>query len=308
MSENKKSLIEKSYEKLLALIQKWSEKRPDIRAVFVIGSRARKDHAADEWADLDVVIVTTQPQHYISDSKWISNFGRPLLTFIEPTATLEEKERRVLYEGMLDVDFAVFPQETIDGLLATETDARIKAQIATQLSRGIRIIIDKEGLAKNLESAAASAEMPPKKVPPQQEFFEVVNDFIYHAVFTAKHLKRGEVWWTITCLDCYLQQLLLKMIEWHATAMHEQNYNTWFRGRFLEEWADPKVVNSLRGTFAHYDIEDIERALWNIMNLFEELAREIAEKMNYRYPAKANQEARKWIASCLAQTLESESE
>lgn len=60
---------------------------------MVIGSRARVDHATDEWADLDALIITSDPERYVSTSDWISNFGKPLLTFIEPTSTGDERER-----------------------------------------------------------------------------------------------------------------------------------------------------------------------------------------------------------------------
>jgi hypothetical protein len=33
-----------------------------IRAVGLVGSRARLDHPADEWSDLDLVLVATDPQ------------------------------------------------------------------------------------------------------------------------------------------------------------------------------------------------------------------------------------------------------
>ena len=35
----------------------WAESQPDIRAIIVVGSRARRDSPADEWSDLDLVII-----------------------------------------------------------------------------------------------------------------------------------------------------------------------------------------------------------------------------------------------------------
>ena len=60
---------------------------------------------------MDMIVITTNPEHYVSTVDWVEHMGKPLLTFIEPTSAGDEKERRVLYEGMLDVDFAIFPLE-----------------------------------------------------------------------------------------------------------------------------------------------------------------------------------------------------
>lgn len=44
-----------SYGELIERSVKWAESRSDIRAAVIMGSRARVDHPADEWADPRVV-------------------------------------------------------------------------------------------------------------------------------------------------------------------------------------------------------------------------------------------------------------
>lgn len=296
------SEIEKSYGELIERFRKWAENRSDIRTVIIVGSRARVGHPADEWADLDMVIVTTDSEHYVSASDWVSNFGKPLLTFIESTSTGNEKERRVLYENMLDVDFAIIPQGKIQGLLLSRSDPRAIAQISNLLGRGVRVLIDKDGLTNQVSTFSASIEEPPSPQPTQDEFLGVVSDFLYHAVFTAKHMRRGELWWTATCLNCHMQHLLLRMIEWHALATHDWKRDTWFRGRFLEEWAHPKAVKELRQAFAHYDKEDIKRALVSTIDLFRRLAAETATNLSYPYPREADENVTQWITTCISET------
>jgi aminoglycoside 6-adenylyltransferase len=295
MSSIDKSEMKRSYEELTERIVKWVETRQDIKAAIVVGSRARTDHPADEWADLDIMLLTTDPTYYISTSDWTYSIGKPLLTFIEPTSTGGEKERRVLFEGMLDVDFAIIPIKRAQQLMQSPFNPEVTAQIANTFGRGIRVLVDKEGKASQFQKLIQSIENPAPNPPTKHEFLELVSDFIYHAVFTAKHLQRGELWWTVTCLNCYMQRLLLRMIEWHALATHDWKHNTWFRGRFLEEWAHPQVLKELRETFAHYDREDIKRALLAAVNLSRWLSTATAEKLGYPYPAQADAQATKWI-------------
>jgi aminoglycoside 6-adenylyltransferase len=300
-----KSNIDRLYEQLIERFVRWAETCSDIRAAVIVGSRARVDHPADEWADLDIMIITTDPKRYLSTTDWLENIGNPLLTFVEPTSTGDAKERRVLFEGMLDVDFAIFPEKEFKRKAQQFTQGEIPPQIAAQILdvpiRGMRVLVDKDGTIAELQTLISSIETPPPRPPSQHEFLETVNDFLYHAVFTAKHLRRGELWWTVACLNCHMHWLLLRMMEWHARATHGWTYDTWFRGRFLEEWAHPQALKELRGAFAHYDEEDIKAALLATMNLFRWIAMETAEKLAFPYPAKADEHVTKWVRTCLSQ-------
>ena len=51
---------------LLERIVGWAERRPDIQAPVLLGSQARRDHLADQWSDLDLELVTDQPDRYLA--------------------------------------------------------------------------------------------------------------------------------------------------------------------------------------------------------------------------------------------------
>jgi hypothetical protein len=96
-----------------------------------------------------------------------------------------------------------------------------------------------------------------------------------------------------------MQRLLLQMIEWHTHAEQGLSYDTWFRGRFLEQWADPKTLKQLRETFAHCDKTDAKRGLLAVLDLFTAIATETAEKLGYAYPTEAARQVIEWIRTCL---------
>jgi aminoglycoside 6-adenylyltransferase len=311
MTSRSASEIEKSYEKLIELFRKWAETRSDIRAAFVVGSKARVKHSADEWSDVDIVVITTDPEVYLSTFDWISNFGKPLLTFIDTSTASDDKMRVVLYEGMIDVDFAPVRYEDmrktaqwVDQTTKAGADQHALAWIWNVYGRGVRVLIDKDGMAGTFGAVAASVKKPHPRRPTQDEFLEVVYDFFYHAVYTAKHLRRGELWWTLTHLDCRLQRPLLRMIEWHALAEHGWKHDVWFLGHFLEEWAMPKAVEGLREAFAQYDEDDVKRALLAAIGLFRWLATETATNLKYSYPAKTDKNVTKWIRTCVSEASE----
>lgn len=45
-----------SYEIIIERVISWAKDREDIKAIVIIGSRARDNVPADKWSDLDLVI------------------------------------------------------------------------------------------------------------------------------------------------------------------------------------------------------------------------------------------------------------
>jgi aminoglycoside 6-adenylyltransferase len=192
----------------------------------------------DEWADLDIVVVTSDPETYLAQADWLDNIGTVWITFVEPTASGQAMERRALFAGGLDVDFAIVPEEMFQHLLQDPKTMDV-------IGRGVRVVLDKDGLvaARTLCAIELSSPRPPTRA----EFDEIVSDFWYHAVWTAKKLRRGELWSAKQCSDGYMKRLLLRMIEWHARAMNGWHHDTWYGGRFIEDWADPRALKGLQG-------------------------------------------------------------
>jgi aminoglycoside 6-adenylyltransferase len=267
----------------------WAKTEDNLRVVLVFGSRARRDHAADEWSDLDVLLLARHPDMYWAASDWVSHIGTPWITFLEPAPDGSGYELRVLFEGGLDVDFCPddidrFRQALQEGLSPVDVDL---------LSRGVRVLVDKENLSKHLASVIRVPSST--ALPSEPEFHNAVNDFWFHTVWTTKRLRRGELWRAKYCCDVHLKQLLLRMLEWQARASRGPEVDTWVGGRFLREWADPRAVGALPTVFAHYSPEDIQRALLATMDLFRWLATEMAEQAGYAYPHLGDDRATEWV-------------
>lgn len=274
-----------AYERIIERFVAWAAGEDAIRAAVVIGSRARKDHPADEWADLDIVIWSTNPTPYLSSPDWAAAIAEPLLSFVEVSgAESRVRERRVLFAGGLDVDFAFVDAASADQL------AEGGADLANVFGRGARVLLDRDGTAAKLIASAAPA--PTRAAPDAAALAEVAADFWYHAVWTAKHLRRGELWWAKGGCDGHLKELLRVVLEWDAAA---QGRDPWFRGRFLEKWADPAIVEGMGRAFARYDAESVWAALAVTMDLFSRIARQLATSLALPYPDGAEEHARRLV-------------
>lgn len=58
---------------LLEAFGNWSQSRPDIKAVALVGSYARAE--GSESSDIDLVILASNVYRYLGDRSWIAAFG-----------------------------------------------------------------------------------------------------------------------------------------------------------------------------------------------------------------------------------------
>lgn len=242
-----------------------------------MGSRARSNHPADEYSDLDVILVARDATTLVDDPSWVAVLGEVGITFVEQTLIPGDvRERRVLYTDGTDVDFVVVDVD----------QAQAVAEGASGVfARGVRVLVDKDGLITPL------LDLPPPtsgRSPSEHDFSEAVADFWYHALWTARKLARGEIFTAKSCCDSHMKWLLIRMLEWHAGSR-----DTWHEGRFLEEWADDRALAELRQVYATYDSADVKRALLATMDLFSWVARETGERLGFDYPVDEEELARR---------------
>jgi aminoglycoside 6-adenylyltransferase len=254
-----------------AAIADWAGSRDDVNAAVLVGSQARSETPADRWSDLDVILIVDDPQPYAEDAEWVAEFGNPVLTFLEDTP-VGQLERRVVYESGEDVDLPLFPVSVLDRLEDSDNAAQL-------LARGYRLLVDKIGLDERLHHMAQ--HLPQPSSPSQADLDQLAADFWYHALWTAKKLRRGEVFTAKECLDGYMKSRLVTVLEWHARTV-EPTVDVWHGGRFLERWADPGALAALESAYAHYDLRDVARALWETIDLWQGLEEETAARLGLR--------------------------
>ena len=257
-------------ELMAAAVADWARKQDDVRALLVVGSHARTDTPADRWSDLDLILIVDDPGPYAEDPSWVGEFGRPVLTFLEDTP-VGQRERRVLYETGEDVDFPLFPVTALERLDRSENAAHL-------LARGYRVLVDRIGLQERLARVAAPVGQLSK--PTQGDYTELASDFWYHALWAAKKLRRGEVFTAKGCLDGYMKDRLVTLLEWHARAV-DPSVDTWHAGRFVEGWADPGALAVLEKAYAYYDVRDVARALWETVDLWQGLEQEVGARLGF---------------------------
>ncbi len=290
---------------LEARVLAWGKVRKDVRGILILGSRARTDHPADEWSDIDFAIAVKDPERYMRDRRWVAEIGQVAACYRDPNpggVTLH-----TLFASGVYADFGFIPVgdvrqavtfmpwvrrlapvlDRLPGSIASGLEEQLR-EGGAYLQTGVRTILDKDGVTERF-----LALLPPSSgvtAPPSaHDFAEAVGAFWFNAARIAKHLRRGELWSaTSNGWGDEMHPLLLRMIEWHAKVRHGFDYQTWRDGHFLEEWADPPIVARLKGTYPSHDDDAAWKALFATMDLFRDLARDAADRLNFDYPAGAD--------------------
>lgn len=273
--------MEKYYE-IKNQILEYSNKDEDIKAIVAIGSSTRKEIKADEFSDLDLFVVTSNTEKWYS-GEYPELFGKVNISFIEPTLG-GGKERRCIYDDDKDVDMLIFTPEHFETI--------IKEGVAEQvMNRGYDVLYDSMGCTQLLKRYIKPGHSNP--TISEEEFVNTVNIFYFHDIWASKKLKRGELWSAKMCVDSYLKNHLLRMMELYR--YKSDDVDIWHDGRFLEKWAGDEILRELGMCFAHYDEEDVRKALIATHKLFERITEELAKIEGFEYPEQARKCAKAYL-------------
>src|SRR5512142_1745020 len=119
-------------QQILPRLTSWAQSSPDIQAAAIVGSGARQDHPADEWSDIDLILVVDHPADYLDQTAWCGEIAEPWVQTVERAETGQIVERRVLFRSGLDVDFIV-----LDG---QDLQALAREPFASIMSKGLRVL------------------------------------------------------------------------------------------------------------------------------------------------------------------------
>jgi aminoglycoside 6-adenylyltransferase len=253
----------------------WAESQPVVRAMLLVGSRARLHPPADEWADLDFEVFATACEEFLSNTAWLDQLGEVWTTVVvdEPG---EDGEQAVLalFDGGYKVDFHFQLAPKLRQL--AKEDA-----LPEPFLRGYQIVVDKDGLAGQMPSAPGSP--PARDRPTPERFANLVSTFWYGTVYVAKQIRRRNLW-VVKFRDWTMKEQLLTMMEWHAGAFQGWDTDTFNDGHFLKVWTKANTWEALHAAFGRFDARDSWAALAATMDLFRRLATETAGLLGYVYP------------------------
>lgn len=239
------------HERAVAAITHWARQDGNIRAVLLTGSVA-VDGAADALSDLDIELYATDPQALLQSSSWYHQFGDVLV--VEALPNPGWHPTRLVYYSGAKIDFAI---------------AGVDSCTHSRHDRPVRILVDKDGLTADLEQLQ-SAGTP----PPVEDVEQCIHWFYAAALMEAKLLVRRELW-QAKFREWDLMRQLLRMVEWDHRSRYGWDYDTWYNGKRIAQWADADLRESAEGLWAPYETTAMTAALLRAVDLFAPLAESV---------------------------------
>jgi hypothetical protein len=118
---------------LIENVRRWAEPRADVRALVLVGSRARGIALPD--SDIDLVLVCADPLLYRNDRDWLSAFGEPTNISLEDWGQVQSL--RVSYADGAEVEFGITSVEW--------TAVPVDPGTAEVLRSGNAVLLDRDG-------------------------------------------------------------------------------------------------------------------------------------------------------------------
>jgi len=278
----KDSAMHQKFNETINQVLAWAQADRNIQGVIIIGSQARSTLISDQWSDLDLLVLANDPKGLVTENTWFNRFGN-VVCFFDEIVPLHFTNwnwcvKRVLYADNRDVDFSILPYHHLDEVLSVNKDIILK---------GYRVIYDSGAgqLETKVCALLQTVEKEAAHPPTQQELDAIVRDLLFHVIWAFKKIKRKELWVAVNCINCYMKNLLLRLIEAHNVSTHQRPDTLMYSGRFLEQRTDQEILAKLEYCFTRYDPVDAVETLQHLIDFINTTAKAICERNGYEFDA-----------------------
>lgn len=277
---------------MIEKILTWASRHPSVAAVVRTGSRAR-DSEVDALSDHDLALFVDDPGPLADDTGWFHAFGSVLVWIPETVDHLGRAvdTRLVLYEDGTKVDFTLSTADILRELSEGPP-------LPPWLDAGYEVLHDRDGIAGRLPPARGRGHVPD---PPDARRFEArVREFWWETTYVARNLARREPLAARYSLDVVIRhELLREMLEWYAQGQRPWTTPVGAVGRGLPGRLSPEDRTALEGSLEDGPPDRTGRALRRTLELYARVARSVARRLGYSYPAALEAGVRTYLETLL---------
>lgn len=249
-------------QEILGLILKTAETL-EVNAVALSGSRTDTKAPKDEFQDYDVVYVVDDLDTLTSNLAWLDSFGTRI---IEQHNILGNRRLYLmLFEDGNRIDLTLCPKEHIQEWVDSEA--------------GFTVLVDEKGL---FESYFPSPERFWTSPASETDFEKTCNEFWWVSAYVVKGICRKQIIYASDHLYGICQQELLKVLAWQVASDRGpvdigKNY------KYLFNYLPSEKEKEFSVLLDFSSIEKITQSLFTTMQLFNQEAQYLAQKMGFKY-------------------------
>ena len=246
-----------------------------IRAVLMNGSRANPNIPRDKYQDFDVVFIVKNFKDFTSDHSWVNVFGEIIIRQLPDEMIFGTRDPDgfgylMILEDGNRIDLTLYPIEKV-----------IKNYWPDSLTV---CLLDKDNQFVSLPLPNGSDYFI--KRPSPKEFGDVCNEFWWVSTYVAKGLLRNEITYAKEMLETVVRPMFMKMIEWETGIDNQFSVSFGKAGRFMHKYISEDYYKRVLQTYSDADVENNWKALFNMMNIFEQGSNKVATKLNFQIDQK----------------------
>ena len=288
---------------LLGHLHQWVAGRDTVRAAILTSTRALPGAPTDLFSDYDVILAVTDVRPFFEDRNWLGDFGDVLAVYRDPIQHRDGGESFAYitqYADGLKMDFTVQSVGILRAIVAN-------GGLPDDLDVGYRVLVDKDGLTDGLPTPTRRAFIP--NPPTEKEYHTLVEEFFHEATYVAKHLWRDDLLPAKYNLDHAMKHRDLRlMLDWLVETENDWDLPTRAYGKGMKRRLPAPVWEALERTYVGAGNEDNWDALFATIELFRDVARSVADRLGFDYPAELHERVCRYLEAVKAVDSEKRTE
>ncbi len=261
-------------EEMLELILNIAMEDDNIRAVLMSGSRANPNCPKDRYQDFDVVYFVKDVAPFWDNMAWMEEkFGKPSLVQRPESMQLIPPDNNGNYVYLM-----VFP----DG---NRIDLTITASAYEDDGEPAVLLLDKDGTFPEIK---VKPDYWYVKKPNQKCFSDCCNEFHWCLNNVAKGIAREELSYVME-MNYIVRGMLIKMLEWYIGVENNFAVSAGKNGKYFKKYLPAEIYERFAKTYSDADYEHIWEATLEMLYLFGDVAREVAELLQFTYDEEEEQ-------------------
>lgn len=247
-----------------------------IRAVYMNGSRTNPNVPKDIFQDYDIVYVVSETKPFYEDESWIDCFGKRLY--------MQMPEKMDFLRG-LDCNFNdvyCWLIQLADGNRLDLHVISIPFALSNVLSDKLcMILLDKDKILPTIPES--TDEDYHVKKPLENDYICDCNNFWWCLNNVAKGLWRGEIPYVMDMINYHIRPHLVNMLSWKIGIETNYSCSIGKSGKYMNHFLSKEIWQRFLKTYPEGSIEHIWDATLVMCDLFDEVAKEVADKLGYCY-------------------------
>jgi aminoglycoside 6-adenylyltransferase len=260
----------RSEKEMLSLIVDTAVHDSRIRAAYLEGSRTNPNVSKDIFQDYDVGYVVTETQSFIENKNWIDRFGERLY--------MQYPEENTFYPSDVENCYGWLIQFADGNRLDLHVRTLENALNNLEL---YKTLVDKDNLMPKRQMISDKKYWVKK--PTAKQFHCTCNEFWWCLNNVAKGLWRKEIPYVMDMINFQIRPMLRQLLEWKIGIENSFSVNVGKSAKYMDRYISKETYQQYLRTYSTAQVEAIWDAVFIMCDLFEDIAAEVSDKLNFSY-------------------------